>query len=75
MEVLKPLLLGKLQTSWVDPSGDKDRERILDDYLIAWGAAQAAQEILDLEKIMESKHEGLVIKSEGKEVDNFRIGA
>ena len=74
MEVIKPLLLEKLQTSWVDPTKG-DRERLMDNYLIGWGAAQAISELLDMETVMKSRATFLVKKEKGEVVDNFNIGA
>lgn len=48
---------------------------MLDDYLIAWGAAAGAKELLGMEDEMKSRSAFLISKEKGEEVDSFNIGA
>ena len=55
--------------------GVKDREELFDKYLIAWGAAQACEEILKIGMLMADQSKFLRKKEAGEIVDNFKIGA
>ena len=73
--MLKPLLEAKVNNSWVSPLETKDRQGLLDSYLIGWGAAQAVNEILNLERQSDSTAQALQNKRDNEKVDNFKIGA
>ena len=73
--VLKPWLESKINNSWLDPKGSKSEEEFFFQYTVAYGFAQAAQQILEFVEQHKLTAESLVKKKEGKTVDkNFRVG-
>ena len=70
--MLRPLLERKVKHSWVNPKDASDRDQLMDDYLIGWGAAQAINELLRMEAMMADRSKALKDKQSGKKVDNFK---
>jgi len=64
----------KSRNSWVDPRKVKDQSDFFYEYVVAWGFAQASDEILQFVEEMKGKRDFLLAKKEGKEVNKFNIG-
>lgn len=69
------MLESKIKHSWVDPRNVKNTDDFFYEYCLAWGLSSAANEILMFVNEMKGRQEALLSKKEGKEVNNFNIGA
>ncbi len=66
--------MNKLKTSWVDPRKFKNDEEYSFAMKVAWGFAQASQEIIDYVENSKNVIETLNKKDKG-EVSKFSIGS
>ena len=73
-EVLKPFLEGKIKTGFIDPRKFKTDEEYAFACKVAWGWAQAADDILKFIEEAKAQAEYLKQKERGEIVDKFSIG-
>ena len=73
-EVLRPWLQSKVQTSWLDPRKAGSDEELLYQYKVAWGFAQAADEILKFVESAKDKVDFYLKKERGEVTNKFSIG-
>lgn len=75
VKVLKPWLESKINNSWLDPKGAGSKDEFFYQYSIAYGFAQAAQQILEFIEQQNQTADSLSNKQEGKTVEkNFNVG-
>lgn len=72
--MLKPYLEGKIKTSFIDPRKFKSDEDYSFACKVAWGWAQASDEILRFIDEAKDRAEYLKKKERGEIVDKFSIG-
>ena len=75
LELIKPYLESKIRNSWVDPRKVTDKDAFFHEYVVAWGWSHTADEFLKFLEEYANRFEFLKNKKEGKEVNNFKIGA
>lgn len=68
-----PLLQGKLNHSWVDPTESKDAEDFLHKYVVMWGFSKAAHELLAMIEQYNQTADYLEKKKKGESSNKFRI--
>lgn len=74
-DLLLPFLRDKVQNSWVDPRGFKSDEEYAFAMKVAWGLAQASQEIMNWVEQRYQECVGLRNKADGKDREkSFAIG-
>ena len=73
--VLLPFLQSKVQNSWLDPRKSKSKEEFDYQYMVAWGFAQAASEIIGFIDASQKQTEKLRLKKTGDLIEpDFKIG-
>lgn len=72
--MVKPWLEDKIKHSWVDPRSFSDDGEFTRAYNVAWGFAQAAEQILGFIQGLEEQAEALTKKEQGGEEDKLRKG-
>lgn len=72
--MLRPWLEDKINHSWVDPRSFKDDQEFARAYNVAWGFAQAAEQILGFIDQQVDQAAGLTAKEKGEVINKLRDG-